>query len=162
MSESVLSDLAQQLGLLLKKKAWQVVTAESCTGGLLGQLITSIPGSSQWYDRGFITYSNQAKQSMLGVPEGTLQKCGAVSRQTVKAMALGALENSLAQCAVSVSGIAGPGGGIVEKPVGTVLLGWAVAERVSSEAFLFKGERSEIRQQAAYEALAGLIQRLRT
>ncbi|RMH11863.1 MAG: CinA family protein [Gammaproteobacteria bacterium] len=159
-SESI--QLARQLGLLLVRRGWKIATAESCTGGSIGMILTEVAGSSQWYDRGFITYSNAAKSELLGIPAAMIEDHGAVSREVARAMVVGALQHSQGDCAVSVTGIAGPSGGTPEKPVGTVLIGWAVREKVSSEAFLFVGDRHQIRKQSVKAALCGMIRRLRT
>lgn len=153
--------LAERVGNALKQRAMMLVTAESCTGGWVGEAVTAVPGSSDWYDRGFITYSNQAKQEMLGVAAATLATYGAVSERTVREMASGALHNSRAQVALAISGIAGPGGGTAEKPVGLVWIAWALANgAVTSEKNLFVGDRRQVRQQAVERALQGLLERL--
>ena len=121
----IISDVAAQLGQALKARGFMLAMAESCTGGLVAESITSIAGSSAWFDRGFVTYSNAAKIDMLGVSGKTLEAFGAVSEQTAAEMAAGALRNSTSQIAGSITGIAGPGGGSEEKPVGTVCFGWA-------------------------------------
>lgn len=160
-SDAELLELSAQAGQLLKQKGWMLASAESCTGGWVGQLITAIPGSSHWYDRGFITYTNLAKQEMLGVSEATLETHGAVSEETVKEMAQGALERSRAQITVSLSGIAGPGGGTPKKPVGTVCIGWATRDgKVLSTTCRLGGDREEIRSRAVAAALRGLIELL--
>jgi nicotinamide-nucleotide amidase len=158
-----LDELARSLGELLKQRSMMLATAESCTGGWVGQVVTSIPGSSHWYDRGFITYTNQAKRDMLGVSTDILARHGAVSAQTVRAMAEGALAHSRAQAALAITGIAGPGGGSEDKPVGTVWLGWAASGRdpvVVMERF--DGDRQEIRRQAVARALRGMLEFLET
>ena len=152
--------LSQQCGLLLQQHHWLLSTAESCTGGWVAQTITAIAGSSAWFDRGFVTYSNAAKQEMLGVSATTLEIHGAVSEATVLAMAQGALKYSHAQVSLAVSGIAGPSGGSVEKPVGTVWIGWAFPEKIFAIPFLFTGDRTAIRQQAVHAALSQLQQEL--
>lgn len=153
--------LAEEVGNALKQRAMMLATAESCTGGWVGETVTAVPGSSDWFDRGFITYSNQAKQEMLGVAAATLEKHGAVSEPTVREMASGALNNSRAQAALAISGIAGPSGGTAEKPVGTVWIAWAFANgAVASEKQVFAGGRLEVRQQAVEMALQGLLERL--
>lgn len=156
-----LSNLAIELGAALKARGYTLALAESCTGGMVAQAVTSVPGSSAWFDRGFITYSNQAKIEMLGVSSQTLENFGAVSENTSVEMALGALKNSHAQIAGSISGIAGPDGGTAEKPVGTVCFAW-VGEGFSAQTTTrhLNGSREEIRQQAAIVMLAGLIDRL--
>jgi nicotinamide-nucleotide amidase len=154
--------LAERVGNALKQRAMMMATAESCTGGWVGEVVTAVPGSSDWFDRGFITYSNAAKQEMLGVAAATLATYGAVSEQTVREMASGALKNSRAQAALAISGIAGPGGGTAEKPVGTVWISWAFAKgAVASEKRVFAGDRYEVRQQAVVSALQGLLERLK-
>ena len=156
-----LFQLAEQVGLLLKQRGWMLTTAESCTGGWLGQIITAVPGSSAWYDRGFITYSNTSKQEMLGVSSATLDTFGAVSEETVREMAHGALKHSRAQISVSLSGIAGPGGGTPRKPVGTVCIGWATSDiNLTSTTCRLGGDREEIRSRAVASALRGLIELL--
>ncbi|MGA7179535.1 MAG: CinA family protein [Thiobacillaceae bacterium] len=156
-----LFQLAEQVGHLLKQKGWMLATAESCTGGWLGQMITAVPGSSAWYDRGFITYSNAAKQEMLGVSAATLETSGAVSEETVREMAQGALQRSRAQISTSLSGIAGPGGGTRKKPVGTVCIGWAYGDgNLTSTTCRMGGDREEIRSRAVASALRGLIELL--
>lgn len=138
-----------------------LASAESCTGGWLGQAVTSVAGSSAWYDRGFITYSNHAKQQMLGVQAATLGQYGAVSEQTAQEMAAGTINRSDAQISVAVTGIAGPGGGSKEKPVGTVYLAWAYKHGLArSEAYLFSGDREAIRRQSVGTALLGIIKLL--
>jgi len=144
---------------MLLARGWMVATAESCTGGWVGQLLTAIPGSSAWYERGFITYANAAKQEMLGVPAEILETHGAVSEETASAMAAGALAHSHAQATLAISGIAGPGGGTPQKPVGLVCYGWALADgtRMSSTCRL-DGNREEIRSRAVAAAMRGLIE----
>lgn len=156
--QSTTHKLAIELGQCLLKQTWQCAVAESCTGGSLAAAITDCPGSSQWFDRGFITYSNDAKQDMLGVLKETLTRFGAVSKETVCAMAEGALRASSAQLTAAISGIAGPGGGTSEKPVGTVWIAWAGhSQPTQAHCYLFSGDRSLIRQQSVEEALRGLI-----
>lgn len=160
-SDAELFQLSEQLGELLKRKAWMLASAESCTGGWVGQLVTAVAGSSQWYDRGFITYTNLSKQEMLGVSAATLEAHGAVSEETVREMAQGALGNSRAQISVSVSGIAGPGGGTPKKPVGSVCIAWATTDgKLLSTTCRLGGEREEIRARAVAAALRGLIELL--
>lgn len=158
VSNEELQQLAGELGAKMLARGWMLTTAESCTGGWVGQLITTLPGSSQWYERGFITYSNAAKVEMLGVPEDTLATHGAVSEQTASAMAAGALAHSHAQAALAISGIAGPGGGTPQKPVGLVCYGWALADgTLMSSTCRLDGDREEIRSRAVAAALRGLI-----
>lgn len=151
--------LARILGKALLARHWQCAAAESCTGGRVAAAITDISGSSQWFERGFVTYANQAKIDMLGVSAELLNKEGAVSEAVVRAMAEGALTFSQADVVVAITGIAGPNGGSVEKPVGLVWFAWAQRGGITStQAFHFKGDRSLIRQQAVHVALEGLIQ----
>lgn len=141
--------LARTIGKLLIQKHLLLTTAESCTGGMVAEVITSIPGSSSWFERGFVTYSNQAKQEMLGVRQSTLEKFGAVSAETAQEMAEGALRHSHAQISIAVTGIAGPDGGSAEKPVGTVwfaLAGKNLTTKTVQQ--LFHGDRQTIREQA--------------
>lgn len=162
MDDIELSNLAAELGVALKAQDLTLALAESCTGGMVAQAVTSIAGSSEWFDRGFVTYSNQAKIEMLNVSVKTLETLGAVSEQTAIEMAVGALNNSQAQITGSITGIAGPGGGTPEKPVGTVCFAWAeVHKSTSTTTKFFNGNRQEIRQQAAITMMAGLIDRLK-
>lgn len=149
---------AQRLGALLTRQKATVTTAESCTGGGVAQVITDVTGASNWFGGGWVTYSNRCKQQWLGVDEADLQRVGAVSREVVCAMAAGAAERAEADYAVAVSGIAGPGGGSAEKPVGTVWFAWRLPDgRVEAEQMLFDGNRAEIRASAVTAALAGLV-----
>lgn len=135
-----------------------LVTAESCTGGWIAKCCTDMAGSSAWFERGFVTYSNAAKQDMLGVQSATLAQYGAVSEAVTAEMALGSLQYSRAQLALSVSGIAGPGGGTADKPVGTVCFGWVlVGGKVFTETCHFSGERDAVRLQAVEHALQGVL-----
>ncbi|MBI4192238.1 MAG: nicotinamide-nucleotide amidohydrolase family protein [Betaproteobacteria bacterium] len=157
-----LYQLAQQVGEALKSRALILVTAESCTGGWIGEAVTMVAGSSYWFERGFITYTNIAKREMLGVKTDTLERLGAVSEQTVKEMVAGALVASHAQVAVAVSGVAGPGGGTPEKPVGTVCLAWALKNgEPTAETRHFAGDREAVRRQAVERALAGVLELIR-
>ena len=153
--------LAERLGRELLNRGEWLATAESCTGGGIAQALTAIPGSSTWFDRGFVTYSNDAKVDMLGVAETTLERHGAVSEATARAMALGALKHSRGDWAVAVTGIAGPGGGTPEKPVGMVCLAWAQRDS-GCEALTcnFPGSRAEVREQAVRLALSGALKRV--
>jgi len=158
VSDTELNELAAELGEKLRARGWMLATAESCTGGWVGQLITALPGSSLWYERGFITYANIAKQEMLGVPAETLETYGAVSEETASAMAAGALKHSHAQATLAISGIAGPGGGTPQKPVGLVCYGWALSDgTLLSSTCRLDGDREEIRSRAVAAALRGLI-----
>lgn len=150
--------LVVRVGDALKSRGWMLATAESCTGGGIAQAVTSVAGSSTWFERGFVTYSNLSKQQMLGVQEATLIAHGAVSEATVREMAHGALRHSTAQVALAVSGIAGPGGGTPEKPVGTVCFAWATTDgRILATRQYFPGDRDEVRAQAVRVALQGLL-----
>lgn len=154
-----LEELASNTGLLLKQKGFFLATAESCTGGWAGQVLTAVPGSSEWYERGFVTYSNVSKREMLGVNPDTLSGCGAVSIETAKEMALGAIRHSRADVSLAITGIAGPGGGSEDKPVGTVCLAWAdKGGRVEAEKRLFLGDREAVRRQSVEAALQGLLE----
>lgn len=149
----------ESLTALLLERHLQIATAESCTAGLVAKLLTDQAGSSQWFERGFVTYSNDAKQEMLGVSGKILAQHGAVSEQTVKAMASGALAHSRANVALAISGIAGPTGGTPDKPVGTVCFAWADdAGRVQPVTQHFTGDRAAIREQAAAFAIAGMLE----
>jgi nicotinamide-nucleotide amidase len=149
---------AEQLAELFLKTSSKLATAESCTGGGLAEIITRIPGSSAWFERGFVTYSNEAKQEMLGVPYETLQQFGAVSEETASAMAKGAVNNSRADYGVSITGIAGPDGGTQDKPVGTVCLAWYKRdEGGTTTRICFDGGRLKIREQSSLLAIQGLI-----
>jgi len=140
-----------------RSRGWHLATAESCTGGLVAAALTAIAGSSDVVDRGFVTYSNDAKMQLLGVPEATLAVHGAVSAQTAAAMATGAVERAGVDLAVSITGVAGPGGGSPEKPVGLVHFGIATHTRHRTQRQIFPGDRSEIRQAALVFALQSLI-----
>lgn len=152
---------AQQAVALLKEQEQMLATAESCTGGLIAHLITQIAGASSVFDRGYVTYSNAAKQEELNVPQETLSRYGAVSAQTAQAMALGAIANSRASVALSVTGIAGPDGGTKDKPVGLVYIGLAQNDtETKSFEYHFSGTRNEIQQETAQRALQILIEAL--
>lgn len=153
-----LYELAGRVGDALKAKGVAMAAAESCTGGWIGQAVTMVPGSSKWFDRGFVTYTNEAKQEVLGVGAETLKKNGAVSEPVVNEMVTGALKASRAQVAVSVSGIAGPDGGTPKKPVGTVCIAWGRAgEAPVAKTYRFAGDRDAVRRQSVIAALEGLI-----
>lgn len=156
-----LETLAQELGSALLTRGEWLAVAESCTGGWLAQSVTAIAGSSGWFDRGFVTYSNGAKVDMLGVPETTLERHGAVSEATARAMAQGVLAHSRADWAVAITGIAGPSGGSPEKPVGTVCFAWATKEGgCEAQTCHFIGERGAVREQSVRFALKALLERL--
>lgn len=149
LHEIELNQLAEQLGKTLKERSLVLALAESCTGGMMAQAVTSVAGSSAWFDRGFVTYSNAAKIEMLGVSEDTLTTYGAVSEETAREMAAGALKNSHADLAIAITGIAGPDGGNDEKPVGTVCFAWATLDgMVDSKTRHFSGDREQVRRQA--------------
>ena len=152
--------IAQELGKTCSALGIKIVTAESCTGGLIAGTLTDVPGASAWFDRGFVTYSNEAKKAMLGVREETLTEFGAVSKETAEEMALGAVAHSGAGAAVSVTGIAGPGGGTPEKPVGTVCFGFAESvtgfPRCTTVVKHFDGDRASVRKQSVAFASAEL------
>nr|WP_298143701.1 CinA family protein [uncultured Pseudomonas sp.] len=157
VNEQDLTRLAAELGRQLLSAKAQVSTAESCTGGGIAEAITRIPGSSAWFEAGYITYSNAQKTKQLEVPSQLFDQVGAVSREVVEAMVRGAQAQSGARYAVAVSGVAGPDGGSPEKPVGTVWLAWGDGEQLFSQRRLFPGDRAEIRRQTVEAALAGLL-----
>ena len=162
MTDSELMQLSEQVGLALKARRATVTTAESCTGGWIAKTLTDIAGSSAWFERGFVTYSNEAKAQMIGVSEATLEAHGAVSEQVVAEMAVGALRAAKATYALSVSGIAGPDGGSAEKPVGTVWFGLACASGQGiTHVERFDGDRESLRRQATIFALRMLWQQFR-
>ena len=142
---------------LLKTHGWKLATAESCTGGLIAAHCTDVAGSSEWFDRGFVTYSNAAKTEMLGVDAALIAEHGAVSEAVARAMVQGALQHSAAQVAVAVTGVAGPGGGSATKPVGTVWLGWATPAGVVTELQHFAGDRAQVRAATVQHALQSLV-----
>lgn len=145
------------LATLLMRRGQRLVTAESCTGGLIAGFLTALPGSSVWFERGWVTYSNAAKSEALGVDPHLIVAQGAVSEAVAAAMARGAREAADADFAIAVTGIAGPDGGTPDKPVGTVCFGWATPTRVTTDTWLFQGDRQRIREQSVAQALAGLI-----
>jgi len=151
--------LAAEIGRQLLGRGLRVATAESCTGGLVAGAITAIAGSSDWFERGFVTYSNAAKSEMLGVPAELIDRHGAVSEPVAAAMAAGAVTNSAADCALSVTGVAGPGGGTAAKPVGMVCFGWIVRGRPPRTATLhLPGDRAAVRDASVDAALSGLLE----
>ena len=153
-----MEELARRLGQRLKAANAMLVTAESCTGGWAAQVATSVAGSSEWFERGFVTYSNASKEEVLGVRAETLRRHGAVSEQTAREMALGALERSRGTVAFSITGVAGPSGGSEDKPVGTVCFSWAGPESLlRSQTRLFTGGREAVRRQSVVHALEGVI-----
>jgi len=158
VSEEQLDQLAMHIGDQLRASDLRLVTAESCTGGWIAKVITDIPGSSEWFDRGLVAYSNVAKMDLLDVRETTLAEWGAVSAETVAEMAAGALQRSGAEVAVAVSGIAGPAGGTPDKPVGTVYLAWMLeGGLLHTECRHFAGDRAAVRQQTVVAALEGIL-----
>lgn len=161
MVDDAVLKLSQELGAALKARGFMLALAESCTGGMVAQAVTSVAGSSAWFDRSFVTYSNAAKIEMLGVSPQTLERFGAVSEQTAREMTEGALKHSQAHIAGSITGIAGPDGGSIEKPIGTVCFAWiGVNMPVTTTTANFLGNREQIRQQATLTMMAGLVDRL--
>nr|WP_246599023.1 nicotinamide-nucleotide amidase [Methylogaea oryzae] len=157
--DAALSALAERVGDLLKSHGHYAAVAESCTGGWLAKCLTDVAGSSGWFERGFVSYSNESKQELLGVTEATLKTHGAVSAETVGEMAQGVLSHSRAQAAVAVSGIAGPSGGTADKPVGTVWFAWRRSDGAAAcRCEVFHGDREAVRRQAVAVALAGLAE----
>lgn len=156
------SDLTKTLAEILLSKNWTMSLAESCTGGLVCATLTELAGSSEWFERGYITYSNEAKSECLDVPVDLIESHGAVSEQVAKAMAEGTRINSGSNVAISITGIAGPAGGSVEKPVGTVCFGWATENQTLTKTMRFEGARQMIRQDATEFALSELIALLRS
>jgi nicotinamide-nucleotide amidase len=153
-----MEELARTLGARLKAAHDVLATAESCTGGGVAQAVTSIAGSSEWFDRGFVTYSNDSKQELLGVRDDTLERHGAVSEETAREMALGALSRSKATLALAITGIAGPGGGTPSKPVGTVCFAWARRHgETTSETRRFFGGRAAVREQSVIHAISKVL-----
>ena len=159
MADAALINLARELGTALRARGQMLALAESCTGGWAAQIVTSLPGSSLWFERGFVTYSNAAKIDMLGVSAETLAQHGAVSAETAQSMALGALQHSRAQISAAITGIAGPDGGTPDKPVGTVCVAWALSNGHTRAALHhFAGNREAVRRQSVAAALQGLIE----
>lgn len=150
-------DLATRVGQALEGKRLLLTTAESCTGGGVAQAITEIAGSTGWFERGFVTYSNASKTDMLEVPAALIAQFGSVSEEVAGAMAAGAVANSNADVAVSTTGIAGPTGAVPGKPVGTVCFGWSKGDVTHSERLVFAGDRHAVREQTVAHALAGLL-----
>lgn len=148
----------QALAAALRQRGWKLATAESCTGGLIAAACTALPGSSDWFERGFVTYSNEAKSQLLGVPAALIASHGAVSREVALAMAQGALQRAPVQLAVAVTGIAGPGGAVPGKPVGTVWLGWGTAAGLQAEQLQLPGDRAAVRAATVAQALPRLLQ----
>jgi nicotinamide-nucleotide amidase len=155
------ADLCADLAATLRERGWKMATAESCTGGLIAAACTDLPGSSDWFERGFVTYSNEAKAELLGVDPALIAAHGAVSEKVARAMAFGALRHAHAQAAVAVTGIAGPSGGSPDKPVGTVWFGFDVGGRLTSETRRFDGDRQAVRAATVRHALARLLELVR-
>jgi nicotinamide-nucleotide amidase len=149
--------LVEDLAAALLARGWMLATAESCTGGLIAGACTDLAGSSNWLERGFVSYSNAAKTELLGVDAALIAHHGAVSEPVARAMAQGALQHSKAQCALAVTGIAGPGGGSADKPVGTVWFAWATPSGVRSEMQRFDGDRTQVRSATVQHSLAVLL-----
>jgi len=154
------TDLATRAGQALKQRRLLLATAESCTGGGVAHAITEIAGSSEWFDCGFVTYSNSSKNELLDIPESMIALHGAVSEEIAGAMAEGAVANSSADVAISTTGIAGPGGAVPGKPVGTVCFGWRVGDKTFTERLVFAGDRQQVRAQTVDHALKGLLKLL--
>lgn len=161
VSQADLEALAAEAGRRLLERGEWLATAESCTGGWVAQAVTAVAGSSAWFDRGFVTYANAAKEEQLGVPPTTLERHGAVSEATARAMAQGVLSHSRADWSLAVTGIAGPSGGSPEKPVGTVCFAWAQKDGgCEAQTCLFAGDREAVRAQSVRHSLQGLLARL--
>jgi nicotinamide-nucleotide amidase len=158
--EGMVTSMTTQLAASLQDKGWMLATAESCTGGLIAAACTELPGSSNWFDCGFVTYSDEAKVALLGVDEASIRAHGAVSEVVARAMAFGAARRSHARVSVAVTGIAGPAGGSKEKPVGTVWFSYMVDGSLTSETKRFAGDRAAVREATVDHALAGLLLRL--
>jgi nicotinamide-nucleotide amidase len=157
LDKDALARLAAEVGRVLHSKGLLLATAESCTGGGAAQAVTDIAGSSGWFERGFVTYSNAAKSELLGVPAELIAQHGAVSEEVAAAMAAGAVAHSGAHVALSTTGIAGPGGAVPGKPVGTVCFGWAGPGGTRTERLVFGGDRRAVREQAVAHSLQGLL-----
>jgi len=154
--------LVAELATVLLERGRKITTAESCTGGLIAKSMTDLAGSSDWFECGFVTYSNVAKTDMIGVPESVINEYGAVSEAVANAMAGGALSHSAADCSIAVTGVAGPAGGCPDKPVGTVWIAVAVEDRMFTQKYLFAGDRDAIRQATMLQAIQNLLQLLKT
>ena len=154
----ILEPLVLQLAAALRQRGWRMASAESCTGGLIAAACTTVAGSSDWFERGFVTYSNEAKAGMLGVPPALIAAHGAVSEPVALAMARGALAHAPVQLAVAVTGIAGPGGAVAGKPVGTVWLAWGTAQTLQAERLQLQGDREAVRGTSVHAALRRLLQ----
>ncbi|TXT40814.1 MAG: CinA domain-containing protein [Comamonadaceae bacterium] len=161
-NELLAHDLCALVANLLLENGWMLVTAESCTGGLIAAACTDLAGSSTWFERGIVSYSNAAKTELLGVDAQLIEQHGAVSEPVVRAMAAGALAHAHAQVALAVTGVAGPGGGSADKPVGTVWFGWAIGNQITTQVQHFSGDRAAVRQTTVQHALASLVELLRS
>jgi nicotinamide-nucleotide amidase len=155
-----LVNTVEQLAALLLERQWMLAAAESCTGGLIAAACTDLSGSSEWFERGFVTYSNEAKTELLGVDAALIEAHGAVSEVVARAMAFGAVRHSYAQAAVAVTGIAGPTGGSPAKPVGTVWFAFMIDGQLSSETRRFDGDRAAVRRQTVEHALQRLVEKI--
>ena len=155
-----MNELARKLGEALKAKGLKLATAESCTGGWVAMALTAIPGSSDWFERGYVSYSNAAKREDLGVAEETLRQHGAVSEEVAREMAAGALRRARAQVALAITGVAGPAGGSADKPVGLVCFAWAHGSKMASETRRFCGDRESVRRQSVLHALERVLELL--
>ncbi|MEX0638374.1 MAG: CinA family protein [Burkholderiales bacterium] len=155
-----MNDVARKLGAALKAKGLKLATAESCTGGWVAMALTAIPGSSEWFERGYVSYSNAAKREDLGVAEETLRQHGAVSEEVAREMAAGALQRARAQVALAITGVAGPAGGTADKPVGLVCFAWAHGSKMASETRRFEGDRESVRRQSVLHALERVLELL--
>ena len=161
-AQSRINSLVEDLARELLDRQWLCVTAESCTGGGIARALTELAGSSEWFERGFVTYSNAAKQEMLDVSAQTLERFGAVSEQTAREMAEGALRRSRGHAAIAVTGIAGPSGGSADKPVGTVVIAWAIRDAAATvRTRRFEGNRAAVREASVEHGIEGLLVRLR-
>ncbi len=155
-----MNDLARRVGEALKARGLRLATAESCTGGWVAMALTAVPGSSHWFERGYVTYSNDAKREDLGVADETLREHGAVSEQTAREMAAGAVRRARAQVALAITGVAGPTGGTRDKPVGMVCFAWAHGSKITSETKRFDGDRESVRRQSVIHALERVLEAL--
>jgi len=154
------NELARKLGEAMKARGLKLATAESCTGGWVAMALTAIPGSSDWFERGYVTYSNAAKREDLGVAEQTLRQHGAVSEEVAREMAAGAIKRARTQVALAITGVAGPTGGSAEKPVGLVCFAWAHGSKMASETRRFDGDRESVRRQSVLHALERVLELL--
>lgn len=152
------TEIVEELADVLRARGWRLATAESCTGGLIAAACTDLAGSSDWFERGFVSYSNAAKTELLGVPPALIAAHGAVSEPVARAMAEGAIAHSRAQVSIAVTGVAGPSGGSADKPVGTVWFGWCAGGQAHAERLLFAGDRAAVRMQTVAHALGRLLQ----